>query len=372
MSSTCLDRLRTLALVCLFFATLSPGAPRAKEDHDAMHGDTDAAEMGILSAEIGATWKAADPELKAAFTREYMASRDERAVFAKYLESLGAPAMLDYLELENPRCHGSAHALGKALFAQRKDVGAALAICGNHCTNACMHGVVGEAFGGHDFDAVTDEMAGLCQNQEMERLHKPGNCAHGIGHALMISTEHDIAQSLGGCKRFDEPGMEYYCATGVFMEYRDLLRVRAKSGNKIARPSRHHPCDTHTDYPAACYRYMLRVIRSEIGVSRDQLIQECLGLDQPLQRGCFHGLGAMYSRRIADDPLLLPRLCLNGSREDRILCIEGAIEKLAEFSDERAKVVCATLEGENAEICKAGAKEKMYRLDKPTLELYRP
>ncbi len=51
------------------------------------------------------------------------------------------------------------------------------------------------------------------------------------------------------------------------------------------------------------------------------------------------------------------------------MCIEGAIEKLADGNEQKAWAACASLVGENAIVCKAAAREKMYRLHKPTMPL---
>jgi hypothetical protein len=52
------------------------------------------------------------------------------------------------------------------------------------------------------------------------------------------------------------------------------------------------------------------------------------------------------------------------------MCIEGVTEKLSDYDERRAVAACAVLDGANAEVCRAAAQEKMYRLDKPTMELY--
>ncbi len=52
------------------------------------------------------------------------------------------------------------------------------------------------------------------------------------------------------------------------------------------------------------------------------------------------------------------------------MCIEGAIEKLADYNEEHALKVCATLLGENRKLCEAAAYEKIYRPNKPSLDLY--
>ncbi len=70
------------------------------------------------------------------------------------------------------------------------------------------------------------------------------------------------------------------------------------------------------------------------------------------------------------NPGLLGRVCGQGDANDRIMCIEGAIEKLADHDETKAMAVCATLAGDNKEVCAAAAKGKMYQLGKPSMALY--
>ena len=188
----------------------------------------------------------------------------------------------------------------------------------------------------------------------------------------MILTDQDLGKSLTSCSAFPQAGMDYYCATGVFMEYWGALEDSVEVFDPIVRTTMHYPCDTYSEFPAACYRYMLRSIARELEADPKRLTEECLSLEGANQRGCFHGLGAMYSREVADNPSLMPELCRVGTREDQILCIEGVIEKMADFDESQAMAVCATLKGDKAKVCIDGAKGKMYRLDKSTLNLYRP
>ena len=81
-------------------------------------------------------------------------------------------------------------------------------------------------------------------------------------------------------------------------------------------------------------------------------------------------LGGGSSLDIGRHPALLPAVCLHGIPEDQIMCIEGAIEKLADFNEEKAQAACATLDGGMADLCQTAAREKMYRLHKPTIELH--
>ena len=133
-------------------------------------------EMGRMPSQsrVGTSWSDSSRELKLQFEEDYLTGEPEREVFQKYLNSLGPVALLDYLEIHNPRCHGEAHELGRVIFHQSQDIGLALQTCGNRCTNACMHGVVSEAFGQATHEEVIQQMTQFCAGENMASLHKPG------------------------------------------------------------------------------------------------------------------------------------------------------------------------------------------------------
>ena len=55
-----------------------------------------------------------------------------------------------------------------------------------------MHGVVGEALGEGLHRDITSRMEGFCRSDVMAS-HKRGNCAHAIGHALLLNSR-DLAR----------------------------------------------------------------------------------------------------------------------------------------------------------------------------------
>jgi hypothetical protein len=324
--------------------------------------EIDEVEMG--RSEKPASQSNADPILLEKFKLEYQQARGKtRLVFAKYLPSLGAGPMLDYLEQIHPACHVQAHDLGRALYALRGDVGVALRECGTRCTSACMHGVVGEAFGNSDPASIAEKMSSFCDSGAMKELYRPGNCAHGIGHALMFTTGDDVDAALNACLYFHQPGMRYYCATGIYME----LLVPVNKGK--ARPVLHDPCDLHPEFAAACFRYRARTLLRE-GQTRDKLLDACLALDEPMRRGCFHGLGSTLISLLVSEPNLLRTYCTQGSAEDQALCVEGAMEKLADFNRDAARPVCDVLGPDLKKICLDAVESGMYALDKPTMRFY--
>src|SRR6185369_5820861 len=264
-------------------------------------------EMGG-SAPPPAEGRAVDPAVLAKFKEEYMAAgEDPRPVFEQYLPLLGAAALLDFLEETYPACHGQAHDLGKALFTASQDLGAALRTCGTRCTSGCMHGAVAEAFGSSSMAAITAQMNTFCEQGEMARLHKPGNCAHAFGHAFMLVNGGDVQRSIDACLGFSEAAMQYYCATGVYME-----KILTGPPPVTPPPSRLYPCDQQPLFPAACYRYKAVELLDRFGSSA-RLTHTCLQLKAQERRGCFHGLGHATTAIIAKHPAQLIRLCRHGN-----------------------------------------------------------
>ncbi len=300
---------------------------------------------------------------------------DRRKLYEQYYDALGAEGILKGIEIISPQCHSEAHDLGKVIFTRKGKIEEALKICDARCHSGCMHGVLMEAFStlgrqhsdSVDYSALRPMVSKLChESQAMTTSYSPGDCAHGVGHAFAVVAEHKISEALKGCSLFPEIHGEYYCATGVYMEYVTTFdKVEAKTKSWF------YPCDTFK-YVAACARYkMVHVVRRHYQERHDNkdketdlLKQQCQALSQPLQVGCFHGLGNAHSVHIYRGVISLSELCgtLKGDKE--FACIDGAIERMAKYDQPRAFEVCQTLAPKQQNICMAGAKRKMYNMTK--------
>jgi len=305
-------------------------------------------------------------ELKTKFTVDYMLKAGQRRqVYEKYLGTLGTQGILDVLEERNTFCHDEAHELGRAVYAHFMDVGQALSECGSRCSSACMHGVLKEAFGNSSLDQVRSQLATVCTQGAMADIRRPGNCAHGMGHALMMVASNDVEKAIDGCAGFPSPAMGYYCVTGVYME---LFNQAAEWAGKSQSPF--YPCDTYTRFPAACYRYQAARMLAALGGDRAKLAEMCRSLPADQRRGCFHGVGFTAMAAVAKDPHLITTSCPEQPAEEQTMCLEGLVESFAAFEPEKAVESCGHLQGQAAEICQAAAREGTYRLNKPSLPLY--
>lgn len=306
------------------------------------------------------------------FAVNYEISHKGESIYARYLGSVTPAAMLDFVELRHPFCHSEAHDLGVAIMAQTQDVVKAMDTCDTRCTNGCMHGVLGQVFaqapnaeGSSDGTAPALSPDSLCTKVMVTQRHKPGNCAHAIGHALMKLHATKPERALTDCAKFTDRSMEYYCATGVYMGYEEQWDSRV--AHHTAAP---FPCTADTKFPAACYRYFLRHFTEDDKPSDEQLLAHCLSLPDRRQMGCFHGLGRYFQSTVAKTPSALHRVCEKGSDADRVLCIEGAIEKLSDYDPALAERACRSIGMKDQEICLAAAHGGMYRLTKSTMTYY--
>ena len=281
---------------------------------------------------------------------------NKRSLYEAYLEVIGANGILDGIEQLWPKCHSQAHDLGKVIFARVRDIGTSLRICDGRCHSGCMHGVLMEAFastltrGEHaDLAILSSVINDLCSRQaEMLASYSPGDCAHGVGHALMFLADYHIPDALRTCAGFADPAMTYYCATGAYMEY-----VTERDRTDAVTRSLFYPCDISV-YPAACFRYkMVHVAARHYRVQKtpEGLIHECEKLQGKFRRGCFHGLGNAHMPMIAQRRISLKTVCLSATDVDQRLCIEGAMERLAKYYANSAASLCMDLPGESQDIC---------------------
>lgn len=303
-------------------------------------------------------------ELKGRFAVDYMLKAGQRRqVYESYLSTLGTQGILDVLEERNTLCHNEAHELGRAVYAHFKDVGRALSECGSRCTSACLHGVLKEAYGNSTVDQLRPQLASVCTKGAMAGIKRPGNCAHGMGHALMMVANNDVEKSIDGCSGFGSPAMAYYCVTGVYME---LFNQAAQWKGK----GTFYPCDTYTRFPAACYRYQSPRMLIKLGGDRNKLAELCRSLPADQRSGCFHGAGFAALLPVTKQPELIATACPDQPAEDQTLCLEGLVESFAAYEPTKAAASCAHLQGKAAEVCQAAAREGTYRLTKPSLPLY--
>lgn len=305
--------------------------------------------------------------------------RHSRALYEEFLPRIGANGLREAIQQKYPNCHDEGHELGQMIFAKLQDVGEALESCSDACASGCMHGVLMEFFtdttaagvGGsapthvHSMQLTAADVAKriptICESAAFARMYRPGDCAHGVGHAVMFLSKYDIPAGIDLCEKFPSYALRYYCATGAYMEYRIT-----KSSSDFLMHGPMYPCE-QVRYPAACFRYVLTSSAPEMyarGGTMADLARLCADLKGKFRLGCFHGLGNAHMGLVATGRNSLADLCVRGSRDDQIVCIEGAMERLGKFSPVVAAKRCESLTDWRLAVCSSAASRKMYDMDK--------
>ncbi len=296
-------------------------------------------------------------------------------LYEQFLPRIGANGLREGIKTAYPNCHDEAHDLGKVIFAKLRDVGASLESCADACASGCMHGVLMQFFtDGRPMDGMSHQHSAqltaadiggriptFCDQPELTRMYSPGDCAHGVGHAVMFLSKYDIPAGIGLCERFPSYALRYYCASGAYMEYR-LNRSRAD----YTKHGGLYPCDSAL-YPAACFRYvMTNTIQWHYarGGTLQSLQQQCATLSGKYRLGCFHGIGNAHVGHVSTGRMTMADVCGFGSRDDQTVCVEGVMERLGKFRPAVASERCGALTDWRQGVCQAAASRKMYDMDK--------
>ena len=304
---------------------------------------------------------------------------EARPLYEAYIDSIGANGILDMLEKANPKCHSEAHELGKVIFAKLKDIGQSLAVCANRCYSGCMHGVLMEAFANElkrndptgelhvNLDELKPLINELClQQKEMVSGYSPGDCGDGVGHAFMFLADYDIPKAVAACANFESKHLEYYCATGAYMEY-----ITEHDSQDAKTKSMFYPCD-EAAYPAACFRYkFVHVLKRHFAAKKsfEDSTKFCEEFAGKVRLGCVHGLGNGFMYSIYAGKVMFKAVCERWNAEEQFVCIEGVMERMAKYVPERARKVCDQLDGKNKETCLNAFNNQMYSMEKD-LTLY--
>ncbi|PCJ39086.1 MAG: hypothetical protein COA71_14620 [SAR86 cluster bacterium] len=287
-----------------------------------------------------------------------------RPLYEEYIDLIGLNGIFDVIEAQ--ACHAEGHELGKVIYSRLNDFSASIHTCQNNCTSGCFHGILMELFTSGDehlaLEDVSVQMNNLCNSGEINQYFNIGTCYHGMGHAMMFLSDYSIDETLELCAFAPTETLNYFCITGGFMEYELIV------GQSDMQTSAHFPCNSMAKYSAACYRYKMNhilVAAAAESKSTFDIINECIALPSRHRLGCFHGLGTAFINATMAEPDLLSKLCIIGNANDRRMCIEGAMWKVADFDVETANEVCSffPVGSRDSDVCFNAVDEGMYSLE---------
>lgn len=222
-------------------------------------------------------------------------------------------------------CHELAHAIGEVVGESNQDISQHIASCNEKCGFGCYHGVL---LGNlrvnpnliNDLDYVCSPLA---------KLSYPGQqltaCNHGLGHGLGEYAKFDLVESTKLCDRLTNIRSQDECVTGVFMEIiegsiQGNNRAQLKIPENIAdvcQPLTGSPKDTCL-INTGSYEYK----RSK---NTKKSFQLCRDLPVNIKDHCIEDLGTDFHFILGGDAKKILNECQEGSSEEELLCIRGAI-----------------------------------------------
>lgn len=316
---------------------------------------------------------------------------DLRSMYEQYIDVIGANGLIEGINNIDPQCHYEGHDLGKVIFSKIGTIGEALTVCQDACYSGCMHGVFMEAFKNEQekaiaagtiaatdeagdpphvgLDVVKQSIKTICSDEGVSSRYSLGDCAHGVGHAVMYMSDYEVKSAIDTCNLFTDQRAAYYCATGAYMEY---VAIKGREDVKDTTKSSMYPCDAG-QYPAACFFSKIGdmlYFNQQKGGKVSNIVQQCLRLQGLYRTGCFHGFGNGFLTPLVTKKVKIGDVCSAGTSTDQQLCIEGAMMRMGKYHYEIGEKICKTdLTGDKRKICLAALSQKMYGLDRP-FELY--
>lgn len=352
------------------------------------------------------------------FLQDFAASErgviPRKRVYDAHMEALGVRGIVDFLEGQDPHCHGVAHSLGASIGERARSLADGMAVCGTACTYACVHGVFKTYFtknapagfedpaaasadtasavppsvehdghAHHDhapvapdselFKQFTADAVATCREDSVvvPGFYR-GNCAHAVGHAF-ATIAPTVKEANEYCGAFPGREMQYYCETGVFMERDQHVEAEVFVGEMSPAERRARAiayCNANSRSPGACLRFVLT--RNQSLADVDAFAAECGKLTGATQRrGCFNALGFFSRTFSVEAPHQLAAICRHGDAIDQQVCITGVVLVKKGHRHESALVKgCNTLKQPDlADLCRDQSARSYYQPGNPVMAL---
>lgn len=347
---------------------LQAGTPGG-EHNGAAHADAEPGESGLLVAtspqEVAAV----------ALSRCGQLSHSQKQgcydpILMEALRTMGvrgAMLTLDRVTAADPDAkrdaHVYAHGIGIAAYTGPKEVSTTFASCTPAHQSGCYHGVVQAYFmdSRQGPDAVTPEKVNaLCNEYRWER---EGNylqfqCAHGIGHGLVMFRGHNLFDALKDCDLLRSDFERETCYQGAFMESvvnaimphhpsATLAKGDGHGGDHGGAHGHHgaapastfkaldpndllYPCSAVAErYWSSCYSFQTSAMLHLTGYDLGKVAAACERVPAKYRTTCFTSLGRDISGMTVQDRAEARKRCgVVSNVEDRAWCHVGAASNM--------------------------------------------
>ncbi|MGH9246705.1 MAG: hypothetical protein ACRD29_20820, partial [Acidimicrobiales bacterium] len=288
-----------------------------------------------------------------------------RRYLAAVLDDRGADAAsaeLDRLAATVPEvdteCHQLAHDLGNDAVVRFDGVAGALAEAPPTCWSGYFHGVVELAVARVGADPSGGELHAVCESLSSEDAYSLPhyNCVHGLGHGVMLLTDHALLPALELCDRVEDHWERSSCLSGVFMER--VISIQAAPERDDSRGDLLYPCSqVKEDHLDECYAMQSSYFLWKLNYDYASAFALCDQAPATAIETCYRSMGRDIASLTRHEPTRVAEQCALGSPTYFAHCVEAAALDAALDAVDVAEAdpVCAVLASPDRENCLAAA-----------------
>ena len=278
--------------------------------------------------------------------------------------------------------HDYAHAIGMRGYDPAREFGEQFVSCTVAFQSGCYHGLIQvhltsiPEVNQEAVDGFCDRIPGLDTNHWLRF-----QCAHGLGHGLLMAFNHDLPRGLAGCDFLSGAWDRASCYGGAFMENviatdTHHMPVRAAStaatdsasgghadhGDPAPEPAPeppafprinpadpYYPCSVlHEHYQPSCYGMQTSLMLELTKYDWAATARLCDGAPVSYRAICYQSLGTNISGNTVRNTPKAIALCLLGSEALQPWCFLGVVKNFVDVTSdpEDGLAFCREVPGE--------------------------
>ena len=181
------------------------------------------------------TWEAACPDGLSGdfkcFERHYQTVVNSQSVEAAFTDIKDAYERSPYVK---GNCHQLVHVIGRAAGLLFGDVAQAYERGNEFCWSGYYHGVMEAILAKIGYQNVKTQLNTICAGVGATERYSFAhyNCAHGLGHGVMLVSQHELFDALTTCDSLGDGWERESCYGGVFME-NILAEINVRPGDSL-------------------------------------------------------------------------------------------------------------------------------------------
>lgn len=280
--------------------------------------------------------------------------------------------------------HDYAHGIGMRSYDAGREFGEQFIACTVAFQSGCYHGLIQVHLTSIP-EVNREAVAGFCDRiPGLDRnIWLRFQCAHGLGHGLLMAFNHDLPRGLAGCDFLDNGWDRESCYGGAFMENviatdTHHMPVRAASVATTDSASQTHgdhgdhspppepapespvflrinpadpyyPCSIlHEHYQRSCYGMQTSLMLEITGRDWGATARLCDGAPLLHRTTCYQSLGTNISGSTVRNTPKAIALCLLGSEDLQPWCFLGVVKNFVDVTADPADglAFCREVPGE--------------------------